>query len=512
MANSILLIFIGIIQGMYSLTVDHNESVTAVEGQNISLHCIVGEENDINIKQLEWIKQQDQKIAVFNPLFSTHYFLHNFNLQLMNRSKTGKLQGSILHMYNVTVKDSGNYICEFISYPSGSFRGTAKVQVTEPPVSVKMSSNPYKFIKEGDEVKIICSASHSPIRYKLQRSKDMLFSLESLNGEFILHNVTRNNSDLYVCFPEWDSLAKNQQEFNTSVQLTVNFLDSIECNIRSPLKVSVGEDVAISCKAKASQSLQYKWMKGDTTVSSSDTFPLTSVTLEQSGTYKLTAAFQNNQLQTDMAFTIHVLTKTSERTTTQTTHSIVRSFSTAFPFLNQTSKHLSNLTSVETSSMKTGSTVTTTESGHLLTSTAKPYATMATLELIGRSSAPPVGNASTLHATTANSTHTSYTVNLSTMPDSTTRSKVFTSAVLRKNITTNSTVSGPSVTTPKASKSTAYIAVPIVLLLLVLIMLLYRRHLNQKRMDMPPPFKPPPPPVKYTSVRNQEVCMTDIIV
>ncbi|XP_051973357.1 T-cell surface protein tactile-like [Xyrauchen texanus] len=292
------------------------------------------------------------------------------------------------------------------------------------------------------------------------------------------------------------------------MELTVNFLDSIECNISSPLKVTAGEDVAISCKAKASQSLQYKWMKGDTTVSSSDTLSLTSVTLDQSGTYKLTAAFQNNQLQTDMEFAIHVLTKTSEGTTVQTTRSIVRSFSTAFPYLSQTSKHLSNLTSVESSSWKT---VTTTESGYSLTSTAKPYATVTTLELNGRSFAPPVGNASTLHATTSNSTHTLYTVNLSTMP-STTRSKVLTSAFLRKNMTTNSTVSGTRVTKPKASKSAAYITVPIVLLLLVLIMLLYRRHLNQKRMDMPPPFKPPPPPVKYTSVRNQEVRMTDILV
>lgn len=38
-------------------------------------------------------------------------------------------------------------------------------------------------------------------------------------------------------------------------------LDNAECNTSSPLRVTVGEDVAISCKTKASQPLMYKWMK-----------------------------------------------------------------------------------------------------------------------------------------------------------------------------------------------------------------------------------------------------------
>lgn len=38
-------------------------------------------------------------------------------------------------------------------------------------------------------------------------------------------------------------------------------LDNAECNTSSPLRVTVGEDVAISCKTKASQPLLYKWMK-----------------------------------------------------------------------------------------------------------------------------------------------------------------------------------------------------------------------------------------------------------
>lgn len=140
--------------------------------------------------------------------------------------------------------------------------------------------------------------SHSP-------HQDKLLSTESLNGEFILPNVTRDNSDLYMCLPEWESVVQNQQSLNTTMELTVNceclnwecrsiaskkvfewifiivcwikvhitqihfkyilffqtVIDDIECNTSSPLNVSFGEDVAISCIAKASQQLQYKWTR-----------------------------------------------------------------------------------------------------------------------------------------------------------------------------------------------------------------------------------------------------------
>ncbi|XP_058646401.1 carcinoembryonic antigen-related cell adhesion molecule 2-like isoform X2 [Onychostoma macrolepis] len=356
------------------MLIHYNAFATAVEGQNISLQCIVGEEHYIKIIQLEWIKQQkdnernDKKIVVFHPGLAIHYFQSGPLLETVTSSKTGELQGSILTLHKVTENDSANYICEITSYPNGLIKRTTKLQVTEPPTSVKMPY-PYGFIKEGDEVKITCSASPPPLRYKLGRSKDKIFFLESSNGEFILLNVTRNDSDLYICLPEWDSLVRNQQGLNATVELTVNFLDGIECNTSSPLNVSAGEDVALSCVATASQYLQYKWMRGDTTLSLSDSLSLTSVTSDQSGTYKLTAVFLDNQLQTDMEFTIHVLSKQSE--------------------------------------------------------------------------------------------------------DPATRRKTDASVITKKNITT-------TVTTSKASKNSAYIAVPIGLLLLVLIVLLYRRHQNQK--------------------------------
>ncbi|XP_073730341.1 nectin 1a [Misgurnus anguillicaudatus] len=495
-----------IIQGTNGLTIHHYNSTTAVKGENISLPCIVDEQENVNIIQTEWIKQKsgdDQKIAVFHPLFPIQYHKNGFVVE-GRKSSTGKLRGSVLNLIHVTLNDSGNYICEMTSFPFGSIKRLTKVYVTEPPVSLEMSSS-YEFVKEGDEVKMRCSASPRPLRYVLQRSKDESFLLKSLSGEFNLPNITRNNSDLYVCLPQWDSSDQHQQGFNATMRLTVNFLDSIECNTSSPLRVNIGEDVTISCKTKASQPLLYQWIKGNTTVAGSDTLSLSSVTSDHSGTYRLTAAFHNNQLQTHMDLSIHVL----PGSTTETTSSPTKSFSTSY--LNQTTNSLINFTS---NSWSTDATVTTSQSGHFLTNTTQPNATMTTdlarhtsdnSPFNGSSFAPPVGNASTSHPYFLNSTSTSYPINM-TATDPATRSTTVTFVSENKDTTVTVRV----VIIEQDSKRVSYIVIPILLLLLVLILLLYKRHITQKKMDMPPPFKPPPPPVKYTSVRVNDIRMTDI--
>ncbi|XP_073770844.1 uncharacterized protein si:ch1073-15f19.2 isoform X2 [Danio rerio] len=491
------------LEGTYGVLVQHNVSATAVEGQNVSLQCIVGEEHAITVIQLEWSKQQisnekiEQKIVVFHPSLDAIYFKADSLLKVVTSPKTGKLLGSILTLYNVTVEDSGNYVCEITSFPNGSIKKSSKLQVSELPASVKMLAS-YDFYKEGDEVKLTCSASPPPLRYKLKRSKDELFSKNSLNGEFILPNVTRKNSDLYICLPEWDSQEQNRQGLNATMELTVNYLDDIVCNLSSSLNISVGEDAVISCIANASQNLLYEWMRGDETLSLSHTLALTSVKSEQSGIYKLTAVFQNKKLQINNEVYIHVLPKQREEITT------------CLPL--KTTEHQSSFTTLEMKSWSSSGATdskTTTKSDPILTSTSKPNTTVTNTQprntihhtaLTGSSLAPPADTASTLHTSAVQSTNTTHTNKTSTSPDPETSRITVPSVTTQKDSTTT------------GSKSKAFVAVPIVLILLVLIVLLYGRYRNQKKMDRPPPFKPPPPPVKYTSVRNPDIRMTDILV
>ncbi|TRY83154.1 hypothetical protein DNTS_020660 [Danionella cerebrum] len=481
--EAMFILFFCVKHGTLGMFVHHNVSVSAVEGENVSLHCTVVEEDGIRVIQLEWTRQwsnKELKIVVFHNEQKAVYHQPGSVLETVVSPRTGKLTGSMLTLFNVTLNHSGKYICEIISFPYGSFKRVLQLQVAESSASVNMS-NSSGFIKEGDEVKINCSASPPPLHYELTRSKDELFRMNSGNGKFILPPVTRNHTDLYICSPQWDSSGKNYSGLKATMEMNVNFLDPIECNVSTPLYIRAGEDTTISCNAKASQTLQYKWMRVEMVVSFSDTLSLTRITSNESGAYHLTAFFQNNHLFRNRVFYIHVLPNISR--VEETSPSV------------RTTEHLKIFTSTGTNSWSSGATENSKASTDpLFRSSSKPKSTFTKLPspssrnqtALALTYSPPVpsaANASTLHI---RSYHT--------LKDS--------SLTTQKNVLTE-----------KASTKAAHVAVPIVFMLLVLLtVFLYRRYLNKKKMDMPPPFKPPPPPVKYTSVKNQDVPMTDILV
>uniref|UniRef100_A0A8B9HSP8 Ig-like domain-containing protein n=1 Tax=Astyanax mexicanus TaxID=7994 RepID=A0A8B9HSP8_ASTMX len=103
-----------------------------VVGQNVSLPCIVAEKHEVNINQIEWdvkIKDNRERLVVFSPQYRPHYFEPVY-LELVNRTNSTILRGSILHLYNVTKKDSGTYFCYITTFPYGSYQNSTVVQVT----------------------------------------------------------------------------------------------------------------------------------------------------------------------------------------------------------------------------------------------------------------------------------------------------------------------------------------------------------------------------------------------
>lgn len=100
-------------------------------GQNISLPCTLSKK-DAKIIQIQWHKEGEngeQKLVVFNPSFPAVY-LANITLELVNDKNTNNLRGSILHLQEVTEKDSGVYVCEIASFPDGNIKSFTKVQLT----------------------------------------------------------------------------------------------------------------------------------------------------------------------------------------------------------------------------------------------------------------------------------------------------------------------------------------------------------------------------------------------
>ncbi|XP_036451792.1 carcinoembryonic antigen-related cell adhesion molecule 1 [Colossoma macropomum] len=494
-------IFIYVVQGARSLQIQHEESLNATVGQNISLPCIVSDEENIRINQLEWHREgergDNKKLVVFNPQFQP-YYLENVTLQLVRQTNT-VLQGSILHLFGVTEEDKGNYVCEITSFPHGSTKKATKVQVTVPWISAQVES-PVGSLVEGDEVKITC-ASHPPAdRYRVL-SLQSNFSLESQSGHFTIQNVTRHCNDL-ICRPLWTSSNQHLQSLTAPVQLTVDFLDSIECNSSSQIQIETGTNLIITCEARSSKPLQYIWNQGNRIVSHQATLSLWLVSPDHSGMYSLIVHARNqSRLQRRRDFVVTVVNRTY-------------------------AEHQSTTITMETTSQITeGTTLTTAEPG-ISTMTSQPgYIDTTT---------PSAGNITTSHAssTAAHASESSTTTSLYTSAEGSTLSAgccqnetsspgstregstpVHPETIFKFTLTEeNFLTTVKNVHDQSGSKTHAvYVLIPVILLL-VLIGFLYRRYLIQKRMDMPPPFKPPPPPVKYTSVRSQNIPVTDILV
>ncbi|XP_058267015.1 cell surface glycoprotein MUC18 isoform X2 [Hemibagrus wyckioides] len=504
-----LLIFISILQGTLCQTafIEHKTEVNAAVGQNISLPCILSNKRS-KIIQLQWHKERnqgEQKLVVFNPVFSTLYFA-DVTLELVNDTNTAELRGSILHLQEATEQDSGVYVCDITSFPDGSIKNFTKVQVTVPKVSVKVTPT-NRTVIEGDTVSVTCVCDPSPDKYMLSSSLSQSI-MESRDGKFIIQNVTRHMSDL-ICQPLWSSSNQRLQHLNATVHLTVDFLDNIECSSESQIQVETGTNLTITCEAKSSKSLQFVWMKHNMTVSSSPSIKLWSVSPDQSGIYTLIVHTGNPRLHRLKVFTVTVMnrTHTEHRCSTMTTETTPQISSTTIttPELNVTTATLQT----EYNSSTTDRT-STEEVTYISTST------------------PSTGNVTVVHTTTHTGvkssattfTHTSREdrtlseICCTSSPESASRELTYgpssTSDSLSKATVRNNTL-GFTKQDGSTSKSHAVFIIPF-LLLLAVIGFLYRQYLIQKRLDMPPPFKPPPPPVKYTSARNNDIPVTDILV
>ncbi|KAK3549545.1 hypothetical protein QTP86_003950 [Hemibagrus guttatus] len=251
-----LLIFISFLQGTLCQTafIEHKTEVNAAVGQNISLPCILSKK-DSKIIQLQWHKQGnqgEQKLVVFNPVFSTLYHA-NVTLELVNDTNTAELRGSILHLQEATEKDSGDYVCDITSFPDGSTKNFTKLQVT-----VKITPT-NRTVIEGDTVIVTCVCDPPSDKYMLSSSLSRLV-MESQDGKFVIQNVTRHMSDL-ICQPLWNPSNQLLQNLSVTVHLTVDFLDNIECSSESQIQVETGTNLTITCEAKSSKSSHFVWMK-----------------------------------------------------------------------------------------------------------------------------------------------------------------------------------------------------------------------------------------------------------
>eukprot|EP00063_Salmo_salar_P010503 XP_013985338.1 PREDICTED: T-cell surface protein tactile-like [Salmo salar] len=141
-----LLLLSSISQGVHGVEVFHRESVRAVEGQNITLPCLLGEKEGRKpvISQVEWRKKgelEDHKLVVYNPSFGETLIWPNVTLDVAWYKDKDKLMGTSLVLKGVEARDSGRYICDITTYPNGSIRKVTRLRVEGPADTVTPSTN-----------------------------------------------------------------------------------------------------------------------------------------------------------------------------------------------------------------------------------------------------------------------------------------------------------------------------------------------------------------------------------
>ncbi|KAJ8342372.1 hypothetical protein SKAU_G00323000 [Synaphobranchus kaupii] len=491
-----LLLFTTFTQGDFGV-LDRSYSVNVTVGQRVSLSCLMEKEHSYRISQMEWRKQEvggESKIAIYNPRYGTEYLWKNVSLIL--ESSGEELKGSVLQIGEVDRWNSGNYICELITFPHGTVKAQTHLWVADVP-DVRLSARVIllnRAVREGDHVTIRCDSTPSADSYSLWPSKNKSSILKNKEGRFTLPNVTRNDSDLYICQPGNSSSGLAFQGLNATVKVTVNYLDEIECDPHRSIDVAAGQNVTVTCAAKASQNSQYTWRKDNVTVSTSGSLRLWSVSSEQAGAYVFTAVVKDTDLQREMGFLIAVRTGSGD---------LPSSMAPPISTTTNENSHDVTLRSTAVSTATEGSAASSVDSPPTRTAnSAAPERDVTT------GSARPLNATATAPPFEYNGTDIGNTSNRS-QPTASPNYGASLTATIHHSISSRGNTTDVGVTKTEPGDSTRYmvlIVVPVLCLLFVILFLLYRRHAVQRRMDMPPPFKPPPPPVKYVSVKTQDEC------
>ncbi|KAJ7997554.1 hypothetical protein DPEC_G00230210 [Dallia pectoralis] len=480
--SSVLLSFIH--QGVHGFEVFHRENVVALVGQDVFLPCTPKEDTH-KILQIEWRKKgepEDQKLVVFNPRFGET--LHNPNVTL--KSEKDREMKTTLVIKAVKEKDTGRYICEMTTYPSGSIRKVSRLKVKDLNDVIQCDANRTIEAESGHIVSVNCTADgfHN-ILFRWTKDNKWISDEASL----VIRSLSKQNAGLYMLTVTVgnNTALVTRRKFNLTVvqsttqsgqgSVTTGYTTGIPAlNVTlGTMLLSTGTNVTGPTGTSTNQMSEQTepgtepggWANLTVTpdLSTPPTIqPVTSsvtvttpVTQLMNVTTDLSVNTEERTMVNEVNSSTHNPTGVPTTAQSQSTYSPVVQSNESTTWSNQSDGGQGNTSELETSSgVGQGVTSTITPERSTLTGVEETRVT-----------------------------HTSFTLS-----------------------------DGSGVTIdqePSRQRYAIMLWIIPFLVLLILVGILYRRHVIQKNMDKPPSFKPPPPPVKYSSLNAQDIPMTDII-
>ncbi|XP_018619602.2 contactin-5 [Scleropages formosus] len=194
--------------------------------------------------------------ALGNPVPTITWRKLNGNIPKKARLRKSQ---AVLEIPNIQLDDSGSYECKAENYRGGNaFRGQLQVYTYPQWTSVINDTR----LDSGEELQWECKATGRPRPlYRWLRNGTPLFPqsrVEMVNGELIIRAVRPTDSGMYQCVAE-----NKYGAIYSSAELRIlasapTFQSSV---VR--LVATLGKDVSLECKPRASPKPTITWRKGD---------------------------------------------------------------------------------------------------------------------------------------------------------------------------------------------------------------------------------------------------------
>ncbi|XP_029876972.1 T-cell surface protein tactile isoform X2 [Aquila chrysaetos chrysaetos] len=534
------------VAGQSEDVITQTEVVQALPGADVTLVCSFPKPHTTYIIQTQWSKTDDNqltRIAVYHPLYGTHYFTfpeasYNFSVSFSMRkccdrdatealcfrdpNATSECNQWALHLKNVTVSLSGQYECSFATYPYGTkaakiqlivkaeeeqhyvkevrLNQTLEIPCVEDTTSENLSNYPLKWLvgENGRKEELVIKEPSCPAVYRNSSMLDRQRVRLGLNYTLkIFPTKITDDGKVFFCHVAYHP--ERVQKSSTTVRVFAYPEISVRLQEGS---AGTAQKPNVSCVVR-------KVFPKPSLVWYVDRASLTEQPRE--------IAVEQEDLQDSEGF--YQLRSTLVLQGTQQTHKIF-SCACLFSFLGNETWNISSeeiFVSFDNKSNETSSKAFTTMASEDLGNSALPSAvvttsehqstSLASLDFTSRASLASASmTQGALISTAETKSYTSATAfseSLTTahLNDSTTESLQSLRNATRSS--ENTTLAHRGMRNTKDSRFPWPTVVAVLLLFCSFLIALGIRKWCQYQkeiMNRPPSFKPPPPPIKYTSM------------
>ncbi|XP_051485339.1 T-cell surface protein tactile isoform X3 [Apus apus] len=536
------------VTGQHEDVTTQREVVYALPGADVTLLCTFPKQHATYIIQTQWSKIDDNqltRIAVYHPVFGTHYFTfpeasYNFSVSFSTTKCCGwdatealcssdlntmsECNQWALQLKNVTISLSGQYECSFATYPYGT--KAAKIQLI---IKEDEEQHYVKEVQLNQTLEIPCiedttseNLSDYPLKWLVEengRTEELVTKEPSCpavyRNDSVLHGqrVHLGLKNTLMIFPT--KITDDGRVFSCHV---VYHSERVQKS-RTTVRVFAYPEISVSLQEGSAGTTQ----KPNVSCVVRKAFPKPSLVWYMDGVSLMEEpgeiSVEQDYLQDSEGF--YQLTS---MLMLQGTHQTHKTFSCVclFSFLGNETWNISSeiLVSFDNKANKVSSQAFTTMASEDLGNSALPSAVMTTsehqstflssLDFTRQEGWPPTSTTQGVLISTAetksSTSTTAFNENLTTagnlsfsitdQPISVTRGKYF--------LTTSSLLNSTGGARDTEGSRFPWPTVVAVLLLFCsfLIALGVRKWCQYQKeiMNRPPPFKPPPPPIKYTSM------------